>query len=128
MPSAANVSVSEIEGISRITKRPRRFAFGPKNPGLAFVLSLLITGGGQIYNEQYEKAAAQAGLAIFGAVLVLEDSGDNADIGAILWISAVLCRLLMRQSLRTKSIFKVSLRAGLRLESIRWSHGRGRGL
>ena len=48
-----------------------------KKPGIAIVLSIFLTGGGQYYNEQYMKGAAFTITTYSGALLMIA----NADLG-----------------------------------------------
>lgn len=77
-----------------------------KNPWHAFGLSVLITGGGQWYNEQYGKGLAQFGIAVAGAgvmLAALEDNTNNIDVddddtlggvGAMMWLGAIVWSLV----------------------------------
>ena len=60
---AGNVFIFKMEEIDKIAKEPlmqvrvpsMQVKVGQKNPTVAFVLSFIIVGGGQFYNEQYDK-------------------------------------------------------------------------
>ena len=53
-------------------------AHGAKDPTAALMLALIIPGGGQIYNEQPEKAVIPIG-SIVGAVVINTTSLDNQE-------------------------------------------------
>lgn len=47
-----------------------------KQPGLAFLLSFLITGAGQVYNGQYAKGGVQFAAGVVGGVLMIQTWED----------------------------------------------------
>jgi hypothetical protein len=81
----------QMAQIDRITKEPvagapatRRQTVGRKSPGVAFLLSFLITGGGQVYNGHYAKAGIMFGgsaISLGVAVSGIEDCWDFDDCG-----------------------------------------------
>jgi hypothetical protein len=84
----------QMAQIDRITKEPvagggapapSRQMVGRKSPGVAFLLSFLITGGGQVYNGQYAKAGIMFGGSVISLGIALsswEDCWDFDDCGA----------------------------------------------
>jgi len=78
-----NVFVYKLDEIDRFTKEPTKVrqlnanSPGKKSGGTAFVLSLLIPGGGQFYNGQGGKGAIMLGLSVVGAALII--SGSEGD-------------------------------------------------
>ena len=90
-----NVFFYEIDRVERITKEAPLFPdrnrkISRKNPALALVCSLLLAGGGQFYNEQYNKGAAFLLGAIVGGAIVGVSSAENAGPGAVIWLAATL--------------------------------------
>ena len=69
-----------------------------KNPYYAFGFSAIITGGGQFYNEQYEKGILMFGLAVVGYSTSLrrgELFGDGLGTASgLVWIGAVVWSLV----------------------------------
>jgi len=75
-----------------------------KSGGTAFILSLLITGGGQFYNGETGKGVAMLGMGIVGIALVISGTESTNDgysyessesegqvtLGAMLWLGAAL--------------------------------------
>lgn len=49
----------------------------PRNPGLAFLLSLLMPGVGQLYNGQFAKGGIILGIMIVGAIVFLATPGGS---------------------------------------------------
>lgn len=49
----------------------------PRNPGLAFLLSLLMPGVGQLYNGQFVKGGIILGIMIVGAIVFLATPGGS---------------------------------------------------
>ena len=75
-----NVFVFVMDKVARLTKEsPRNNAItfqgvGRKSGGVAFLLSLLITGGGQFYNGEAVKGGMMLGMSVLGFVLVVSSS------------------------------------------------------
>ncbi len=80
-----NVFVYAMDEVAKMSKEPVMGMRGhigakKKNPWIAFGLSALITGGGQFYNGQHGKGAAQLGGVILGIGLMssaFEDDYEN---------------------------------------------------
>jgi tetratricopeptide (TPR) repeat protein len=49
----------------------------PRNPGLAFLLSLLMPGVGQLYNGQFVKGGVILGIMVLGVVIFLATPGGS---------------------------------------------------
>lgn len=101
-----------MDAIDRMTKEPvvgeradatTSVAPEHKEPALAFVLSLLITGAGQGYNGEWGKAVVMFGGAVVGLDLIVKSYNDcggfylsscssssSASIGAVLLVGSVL--------------------------------------
>lgn len=110
-----NVFVYAMDEIAKISKEPvlriREHIGGQqKNPWLAFGLSALITGGGQFYNGQHGKGAAQLGGVILGLGLMIsgieddyerngdlvDPDGDDGNVvsGFLLWFGSSLWSMI----------------------------------
>jgi len=68
-----SVFVYKIDEIEKITKEfiEKKEIQELKSPGIAFVLSFLVPGLGQIYNEEYKKGAVQFLAVVTGGVLIV---------------------------------------------------------
>ncbi len=73
-----NIFVYKYDDITKITKEPiigqsnvtaNKGGFARKNPAVAFVLSWLVPGAGQVYNNQPIKGAIQFGVCLTGYIL-----------------------------------------------------------
>lgn len=109
-----NVFVYTLDQVERFTKEPVKNGrlnqgVGRKSGGTAFVLSLLLPGGGQFYNGEAGKGALMLGLSIVGVALVAsgsetnyygdghyeEDGSEGAvAVGAFLWLGSALWSLI----------------------------------
>ena len=93
-----NLFVYDMDKVERLTREPAaggmRLAVHKKNPGIAFVLSLAVTGAGQFYNEEHLKGAIQLGSAVFGVMLVTSEDESVQGVGALVWVSAALWSLI----------------------------------
>lgn len=71
--SDGSVLVYSIDRVIKITREPVMLTrdIKRKEPGLACLLSILVAGGGQVYNEEYGKAALYFGVAVLNGVLFL---------------------------------------------------------
>ncbi len=78
--TGGNVFVFSMKKIERIAKEPSksRSRLGRKNGGTAFVLSLLVPGGGQFYNGESGKGIAMLSTCVLGVIL-LSSSGSSSD-------------------------------------------------
>ena len=98
-----SVFVFTMSEVLKIAKEPAMvqsaFKKSEKSPGLALALSFLIAGGGQVYNEEYNKAIAHFVVAVvsFGMMRSgLEDNFGDIDVdgddgiagfGALIYLS-----------------------------------------
>ena len=67
MSELAKVSLGRQPGIS----------YQKRDPWIAFALSFILPGGGQIYNKHYGKAGVLFTATIIGAALVMREVGDD---------------------------------------------------
>ena len=121
-----NVLVFRMDEIARISKEPvvrmrGRIYEKKKEPWVAFALSFLIPGAGQVYNGEVGKGAAQFGGTIVGWGLVISATEDNSLVsssdpdgddgkilpGCFLCWAALYGHGLMHPCLQTESIGKV---------------------
>jgi hypothetical protein len=92
-----SIFVIKYDEIEKIVKEqgisePQKTGGNPKNPGVAFVLSWLVPGSGQVYNNQPAKGIIQFGTCLAGYVVFLnqlpwteEVHYWDQDLGAWLW-------------------------------------------
>ena len=80
-----SVFVHRMSEVLKIAKEPTMIQTarkkGDKNPGAAVALSLLIPGGGQAYNEEYDKAAVHFVVGVVTFAMVRGGLEDN--VGSI---------------------------------------------
>ena len=75
---------------------PQSISVKEKDPWIAFLLSAVIVGSGQVYNEQVGKGVLQFTGAVTGlALLISEDEkgredSDKALIGACVWLGSFM--------------------------------------
>lgn len=88
-----NVLRFQMDQIERMAKEAvnRPAQMHRKNAGAAFVLSLLITGGGQAYNDQWGKGAGMLGGQVLGIALIptFGASCDQSDDCGMLLLDVV---------------------------------------
>jgi hypothetical protein len=126
--------------IDRMTKEPvaaaaaapttRQVTAGRKSPGLAFLLSFLITGAGQGYNGQWGKGllmfgGAVASIAVYNAGTetddcVLNDECSQRDAGlaalAVFWLWSVIDAPISASAINRRLDAGVALEIGPRLD------------
>ena len=110
-----SVFVHRMSEVLKIAKEPvmlqTALRKGEKSPGLALGLSFLITGAGQVYNEEYNKAIAHFVVAVVSFGMVLSGVEDNigdidfdgddgiAGFGGLIWLSNwIYCMVDAHQS------------------------------
>ena len=74
--------VFKMSEIVKIVKEPlmvQTAIRGEKSPGVAFALSLFVTGAGQAYNEEYKKAIGHWLVMGTGVFLIYKGWEDNLD-------------------------------------------------
>jgi hypothetical protein len=92
-----NIFVYGFDDITKITKEGNatsshmKYGKSPKNTGVAFVLSWLVPGAGQVYNNQPVKGAIQFGASVAGYIIFLNQLPWTEEVhyfdpsGAGLW-------------------------------------------
>ena len=79
--AGGSVFVHRMSEVLKIAKEPvmlqTALKKAEKSPGLALALSFLITGAGQVYNEEYNKAIAHFVIAVVSYGMVYSGWEDN---------------------------------------------------
>ena len=86
------------------------FAHGAKDPTAALLLGLIIPGGGQIYNEQYEKVLIPiGGIIVGGAVYTSADYSERQIAGLVIaggvWIYSLFDAAMSADKINQRSRF-----------------------
>ena len=73
-----NLFVYRMEEIAKISMgRRARVSYQKKDPWIAFGLSAILPGGGQVYNDHRGKAAVLSTVTIIGAVIAIINATNN---------------------------------------------------
>ena len=74
-----NVFIYKIDELAKVSIERASLSYQRRDPWIAAGLSIILPGGGQIYNKQYGKGAVLFGVTVIGAILATR----NAEGGLI---------------------------------------------